>query len=74
MAGSTAHQLIAARVHDRAPAFSDKRAPLVMHHWLGDGFVSGSNPWPKWVDEKRIDQESGLDWSELKDRMRGTMR
>lgn len=74
MAGSTAHQLIAARVHDRAPSFDPQRAPLVMHHWLGDSFVSGSNPWPQWVDNRRIDEESGVEWSELKDRMRGTMR
>ncbi len=73
MAGSTAHQLIAARVQDQAPAFDDRRAPPVLHHWLGDGFVSGSDPWPDWVAEKRIDQESGLAWDVLKDRMRGTM-
>jgi Icc protein len=74
MAGSTAHQLIAGRVHDKAPSFDSARAPLVMHHWLGDGFVSGSNPWPLWVEESRIDEESGLDWEDLKDQMRGTMR
>lgn len=73
MAGSTAHQLIAARVQDQAPAFDDRRAPPVLHHWLGDGFVSGSDPWPAWVAEKRIDQESGKPWDVLKKRMRGTM-
>jgi len=74
MAGSTAHQLIAARIEDQAPAFDNTRAPPVLHHWMGDGFVSGSDPWPRWVGEKRIDQESGLGWDELKDRMRGTMK
>lgn len=73
MAGSTAHQLIAARVRDQAPAFDDRRAPPVLHHWLGDGFVSGSDPWPAWVAERRIDQESGKPWDALKKRMRGTM-
>lgn len=73
MAGSTAHQLIAARVKDQAPAFDDRRAPPVLHHWLGDGFVSGSDPWPAWVAEKRIDQQSGKPWDVLKNRMRGTM-
>jgi len=74
MAGSTAHQLIAARVRDQAPAFDDRRAPPVLHHWTGEGFVSGSDPWPDWVHEKRIDHESGLEWDELKDHMRGAMR
>ena len=74
MAGSTAHQLIAARGRDQAPAFDDRRAPPVLHHWMGDGFVSGSDPWPEWVEQKRIDQESGFDWDVLKERMRGAMR
>lgn len=74
MAGSTAHQLIAARGQDQAPAFDMRRAPPVLHHWVGTGFVSGSDPWPGWVHEKRIDRESGLDWDVLKDRMRGTMK
>jgi len=73
MAGSTAHQLIAARAQDQAPAFDARRAPPVLHQWLGDGFVSGSNPWPEWVAEKRIDHESGLEWDVLKERMRGSM-
>jgi hypothetical protein len=46
----------------------------MLHHWVGDGFVSGTDPWPGWVQEKRIDQESGLGWDVLKDRMRGTLR
>jgi 3',5'-cyclic AMP phosphodiesterase CpdA len=74
MAGSTAHQLIAARVADQPPAFDDRRAPPVLHHWTGEGFVSGSDPWPAWVQEKRIDHESGLEWDVLKDRMRGNLR
>lgn len=73
MAGSTAHQLIAARVHDQAPAFDDRRAAPVLHHWVGEGFVSGSDPWPEWVGEKRIDHESGMEWEVLKERMRGSM-
>ena len=73
MAGSTAHQLIAARVQDQAPAFDCRRAAPVLHHWHGEGFVSGTDAWPDWVGEKRIDQESGLAWDVLKDRMRGSM-
>jgi hypothetical protein len=45
----------------------------VLHHWLGDSFVSGSDAWPDWVPERRIDMESGLEWDVLKDRMRGSM-
>ena len=73
MAGSTAHQLIADRGQDQAPAFDARRAPPVLHHWLGDSFVSGSDAWPDWVPERRIDMESGLEWDVLKDRMRGSM-
>ncbi len=73
MAGSTAHQLIADRAQDQAPAFDTRRAPPVLHHWLGESFVSGSDAWPEWVSEKRIDMESGLEWDVLKDRMRGSM-
>jgi len=73
MSGSTAHQLIAARVQDHAPAFDERRAPPVLHHWVGGSFVSGGYPWPEWVSDKRIDMESGLEWDVLKDRMRGAM-
>jgi len=73
MAGSTAHQLIAARGQDLAPAFDPRRAPPVLHQWLSGGFVSGTAPWPEWVNERRIDHESGLEWDVLKDRMRGSM-
>lgn len=76
MAGSTAHQLIAARGKDHAPAFDDRPAPPVVHQWMGvrDGFVSGAAPWPDWATGRRIDIESGLDWEVLKDKMRGSMR
>lgn len=74
MAGSTAHQLVAARGNAHAPGFDDRPVAPVLHHWLGDAFVSGSHPWPAWVDDRRIDKESGLGWDELKDRMRGSMR
>lgn len=74
MAGSTAHQLIAGRVKDLAPASDPSRVAPVLHHWLGDVFVSGDNPWPAWVEEKRIDKSSGVDWEVLKDRMRGCLK
>lgn len=74
MVGSTAHQLIAGRVVDRAPASDTSRVPPMLHQWLDGGFVSGYNPWPAWVEERRIDKTSRLDWDELKDYMRGTMK
>ncbi|MEJ8566912.1 metallophosphoesterase [Elongatibacter sediminis] len=74
MAGSIAHQLVAARGNDHAPGFDNRPVAPVLHHWLGERFVSGSHPWPAWVDDHRIDTESGLAWTELKDRMRGSMR
>lgn len=74
MAGATAHQLIAGRVKDRAPAFDPSRVAPVLHQWLGDVFVSGDNPWPEWVEEKRIDKSAGVDWEVLKDRMRGVLK
>jgi len=74
MAGSMAHQLIAGRVIDRAPAFDPSRVPAMLHHWLDGSFVSGYNPWPDWVDECRIDKSAGLDWEILKDNMRGAMK
>lgn len=74
MAGSTAHQLIAGRVKDRAPSFDSSRVAPVLHQWLGDVFVSGDNPWPAWVEENRIDTTSGYTWPELKDLMRGSLK
>ena len=74
MAGSTAHQLIAGRVKDRAPSFDRNRVAPVLHQWLGDVFVSGDNPWPAWVEENRIDTTSGYTWPELKDLMRGSLK
>ncbi len=74
MAGSTAHQLIAGRVKDRAPAFDPSRVAPVLHHWLGDVFASGDHPWPAWVEDKRIDKSAGVDWEVLKDHMRGVLK
>ena len=74
MAGSTAHQLIAGRVVDRAPAFDPSRVAPVLHQWLGDVFASGDNPWPAWVEEERIDKSAGVDWEELKDHMLGSLK
>ncbi len=74
MAGSTAHQLIACRVIDQAPAFDPARVPPVLHPWLDGAFVRGYSPWPQWADENRIDKSAGMDWETLKDHMRGTMK
>ena len=74
MVGSTAHQLIAGRVVDRAPSSDNSRVPPMLHHWLDGAFVSGYNPWPSWVEEKRIDKTSRMSWDALKDHMRGSMK
>lgn len=74
MAGSVAHQLVAMRGNHHAPGFDNRPAAPVLHHWLGDGFASGSHAWPAWVENHRIDIQSGMGWDELKDRMRGSMR
>jgi 3',5'-cyclic AMP phosphodiesterase CpdA len=74
MAGSMAHQLIAGRVRDQAPAFDPARVPPMLHQWLDGSFVSGYNPWPEWVDRNRIDKSARMDWETLKEKMRGTMK
>jgi 3',5'-cyclic AMP phosphodiesterase CpdA len=71
MAGSAAHQLVAARSIDIAPSFLDQPAPPVLHHYLDGEFLSGSHPWPANTEEKRIDRESGMTWEALKNAMRG---
>lgn len=72
MAGSTAHQLVAARGVDIAPSFDTGSIPPVLHHFLDGSFLSGSMPWPLDAEEKRIDRESGIDWEELKTEMKGS--
>jgi Icc protein len=74
MVGSIAHQLIAARVVDVAPSFDNIPAPPMLHHWINNDLVSGYYPWPDGVDAERIDKSSNMDWKELKDRMRGSMK
>jgi 3',5'-cyclic AMP phosphodiesterase CpdA len=74
MVGSTAHQLIAGRVSDVAPAFENVRVPPMLHHYLDGDLVSGYYPWPDGVDAERIDKSANMDWEELKDHMRGSMR
>jgi 3',5'-cyclic AMP phosphodiesterase CpdA len=74
MVGSIAHQLIAGRVCDVAPAFDNVRVPPMLHHWLDGDIVSGYYPWPDGVDAERIDKSSNMDWEHLKDRMRGAMK
>jgi 3',5'-cyclic AMP phosphodiesterase CpdA len=74
MAGSTAHQLIAARAMDIAPASVNESAPPVLHHFLDGDFLSGSYSWPADIEKSRIDVESGLEWKILKEKMRGSAR
>jgi len=74
MVGSIAHQLIADRVVDVAPAFDNVRVPPMLHHWLDGDIVSGYYPWPDGVDAERIDKSANMPWDELKDRMRGAMK
>jgi len=71
MCGSVAHQLIAARDMDIAPSFESRAVPPVLHHFIDGQFVSGSYPWPRHTDEKRIDRQSGIPWPELKKQMMG---
>ena len=54
MMGSTAHQLVAARAMDIAPATVNRPAPPVLHHFLDGNFVSGSYPWPIDIEKSRI--------------------
>lgn len=72
MSGSVAHQLIAARHMDVAPSFESRAVPPVLHHFIDGQFVSGTYPWPRHVEEKRIDKQSGIPWSELKKQMMGS--
>ena len=74
MVGSTAHQLIAGRVVDIAPAFDNVRVPPMLHHWLDGDIVSGYYPWPDGVDAERIDKSSNMHWDDLKDHMRGASK
>jgi 3',5'-cyclic AMP phosphodiesterase CpdA len=73
MIGSIAHQLIAGRGEDIAPAFDNVRVPPVLHQWVDGAIISGYYPWPAGVDAERIDKSSNIDWEDLKDHMRGAM-
>ncbi len=71
MAGATSHQLIATRGLTIAPSSINRPAAPTLHHFIDGEFLSGSNPWPENVEEKRIDKESGLSWDGLKKHMMG---
>lgn len=71
MAPATSHQLVATRGLTVAPASINRPAAVTLHHFLGDRFLSGSQPWPPDVEEQRIDKLSGLSWEELKESMAG---
>lgn len=72
MAPATSHQLVATRGLTVAPASLNYPAAVTLHHFIGDRFLSGSNPWPADVEELRIDKTSGLSWEELKKSMTGS--
>lgn len=72
MCGSVAHQLIAARNMDIAPSFESHSVPPVLHHFIDGQFVSGSYPWPRHVEDHRIDKSSGIPWDQLKHQMMGS--
>jgi hypothetical protein len=74
MVGSIAHQLIAGRVVDIAPAFDNVPVPPMLHHWIGGDIISGYYPWPDGVDAERIDRSANMDWEDLKEHMRGAMK
>ncbi len=72
MAPATSHQLIASRGLTIAPSTVIVAAAPTLHHYIDGEFLSGSNPWPADVEDKRIDKESGLSWDELKKSMVGS--
>jgi len=72
MAPATSHLLIASRGLTIAPSAIIQAAAPVLHHYIDGDFLSGSNPWPADVEDKRIDKESGLSWDELKKSMMGS--
>jgi Icc protein len=72
MAGATSHQLIASRGIAIAPSTVIVASAPVLHHFIEGNFLSGRNPWPVDVEDKRIDKESGLSWDELKKSMMGS--
>ena len=72
MAPATAHQLVASRGLFIAPSTIIQPAAATLHHFIDGDFLSGSNPWPVNVDDKRIDKESGISWENLKKSMRGS--
>jgi Icc protein len=72
MAGAISHQLIATRGLSIAPSSVNAPSPPTLHHFINGEFLSGSNPWPADVEDKRIDKVSGISWDELKDSMKET--
>jgi 3',5'-cyclic AMP phosphodiesterase CpdA len=72
MAGATAHQLVATRGLNIAPATIIAPAAPTLHHFIDGSFVSGSNQWPKDVSNTRIDKKSGRSWEDLKRSMMGS--
>ena len=72
MAPATSHLLIASRGLTIAPSTVIDAAAPVLHHYIDGDFLSGSNPWPADVEDKRIDKESGLSWDELKKSIMGS--
>ena len=72
MAPATSHQLVASRGLTIAPSTINVVAAPTLHHYIDGDFLSGSNPWPADVEDKRIDKESGLTWDELKKSMMGS--
>lgn len=74
MAGATAHQLVATRGLNIAPATIVAPAAPTLHHFIDGDFVSGSNLWPENISNARIDKKSGRSWEDLKRSMMGSRR
>jgi len=72
MAAATAHQLVATRGLNIAPATIIAAAAPTLHHFIDGSFVSGSNRWPANIENERIDKKSGRSWEDLKNTMMGT--
>jgi 3',5'-cyclic AMP phosphodiesterase CpdA len=72
MAAATAHQLVATRGLNIAPATIIAAATPTLHHFIDGCFFSGSNPWPANIENERIDKKSGRSWEDLKKSMMGS--
>lgn len=72
MAPSTSHQLVGSRGINIAPSALVVPGTPVLHQFIDNVFLSGSNAWPATIEDERIDTVSGLSWIQLKKNMMGS--